>query len=37
MALQNGYISCTLKMDLVGQLRDITNMERFDYIVIEAS
>ena len=37
MALQNGCICCTLKMDLVGQLRDITNMERFDYIVIEAS
>lgn len=37
MALQNGCICCTLKMDLVGQLRDITNMQRFDYIVIEAS
>ena len=37
MALQNGCICCTPKMDLVGQLRDITNMERFDYIVIEAS
>lgn len=37
MALQNGCICCTLKMDLVGQLRDITDMQRFDYIVIEAS
>ena len=37
VALQNGCICCTLKMDLVGQLRDITEMERFDYIVIEAS
>lgn len=37
MALQNGCICCTLKMDLVEQLRDITNMRRFDYIVIEAS
>lgn len=37
MALQNGCICCTLKMDLVEQLRDITNMKRFDYIVIEAS
>ncbi|MGM9710174.1 MAG: GTP-binding protein [Prevotella sp.] len=37
VTLQNGCICCTLKMDLVGQLRDITEMERFDYIVIEAS
>lgn len=35
--LQNGCICCTLKMDLVKQLSDIANMERFDYIVIEAS
>ena len=37
VALQNGCICCTLKMDLVEQLRDITRMRRFDYIVIEAS
>ena len=37
VALQNGCICCTLKMDLVEQLRDITRMQRFDYIVIEAS
>ena len=37
VALQNGCICCTLKMDLVEQLRDITRMKRFDYIVIEAS
>ena len=37
VALQNGCICCTLKVDLVNQLRDIANMERFDYIVIEAS
>jgi G3E family GTPase len=37
VALQNGCICCTLKMDLVAQLRDITDMKRFDYIVIEAS
>ncbi len=37
VALQNGCICCTLKMDLVEQLRDITKMHRFDYIVIEAS
>ena len=37
VALQNGCICCTLKMDLVEQLRDITCQHRFDYIVIEAS
>lgn len=37
VALQNGCICCTLKMDLVEQLHDITAMQRFDYIVIEAS
>ena len=37
VALQNGCICCTLKMDLVEQLRDIIAMKRFDYIVIEAS
>ena len=37
VALQNGCICCTLKMDLVEQLRDITRMHSFDYIVIEAS
>ena len=37
VALQNGCICCTLKMDLVKQLNDIINTKRFDYIVIEAS
>jgi len=37
VALQNGCICCTLKMDLVEQLNDIMKMGRFDYIVIEAS
>ena len=37
VALQNGCICCTLKMDLVQQLSDIVKMHRFDYIVIEAS
>ena len=37
VALQNGCICCTLKMDLIEQLHDITSMKRFDYIVIEAS
>ena len=37
VALQNGCICCTLKMDLVKQLEDIIQMQRFDYIVIEAS
>lgn len=37
VALQNGCICCTLKMDLVEQLHDIVAQHRFDYIVIEAS
>lgn len=37
VALQNGCICCTLKMDLVAQITDIVKMNRFDYIVIEAS
>lgn len=37
VALQNGCICCTLKMDLVEQLADITRQDKFDYIVIEAS
>ena len=37
VALQNGCICCTLKMDLVEQLNDIVAEQRFDYIVIEAS
>lgn len=37
VALQNGCICCTLKMDLVEQIQDILKMDRFDYIVIEAS
>ncbi|MBR3472564.1 MAG: GTP-binding protein [Prevotella sp.] len=37
VALQNGCICCTLKMDLVQQLQDLIAMQRFDYIVIEAS
>lgn len=37
VALQNGCICCTLKMDLVKQLADIAQSGQFDYIVIEAS
>ena len=37
VALQNGCICCTLKMDLIEQLNDILKLDRFDYIVIEAS
>ncbi|MBQ2173248.1 MAG: GTP-binding protein [Bacteroidales bacterium] len=37
VALQNGCICCTLKMDLVAQLADLTSARKFDYIVVEAS
>ena len=37
VALQNGCICCSLKMDLVQQLRDLCATNTFDYIVIEAS
>ena len=37
VALQNGCICCTLKMDLVAQLSELCRMNKFDYIVIEAS
>ena len=37
VALQNGCICCTLKMDLIAQLEELSRMNRFDYIAIEAS
>ena len=37
VALQNGCICCTLKMDLIQQLHDLCVARQFDYIVIEAS
>ena len=37
VALQNGCICCTLKMDLISQLADLCRSDKFDYIVIEAS
>lgn len=37
VALSNGCICCNLKMDLVGQIIEIINQDKFDYIVIEAS
>ncbi|MDE5626595.1 MAG: GTP-binding protein, partial [Candidatus Amulumruptor sp.] len=37
VALQNGCICCTLKMDLVDQITDLIAQQKFDYIVIEAS
>ena len=37
VALQNGCICCTLKADLIEQVFELMKMERFDYIVIEAS
>lgn len=37
VALQNGCICCSLKMDLIAQLHDLCAQHAFDYIVIEAS
>jgi len=37
VALSNGCICCNLKMDLVAQIKDIIDQEKFDYIIIEAS
>lgn len=37
VSLQNGCICCTLKTDLIEQIFDLLKMNRFDYIVIEAS
>ena len=37
VALQNGCICCTLKTDLMKQIEDIIETNKFDYIVIEAS
>ncbi|MBP5504648.1 MAG: GTP-binding protein [Bacteroidales bacterium] len=37
VALQNGCICCTLKMDLVEQISSLVEQQTFDYIVIEAS
>ena len=37
VALQNGCICCTLKTDLMQQIVEIMKMDKFDYLVIEAS
>ena len=37
VALQNGCICCSLKMDLLTQLHDLAAQHAYDYIVIEAS
>ena len=37
VALQNGCICCTLKADLMQQIVEIMKMDKFDYLVIEAS
>ena len=37
VALSNGCICCTLKKDLINQLADLVNQQRFDHILIEAS
>jgi len=35
--LSNGCICCTLKLDLINQIAELVNMNRCDYILIEAS
>ena len=37
VALSNGCICCTLKKDLITQLADLVQSEKFDHILIEAS
>ncbi len=37
VALSNGCICCNLKMDLVKQITDLIDQDKFDYIIIEAS
>ncbi len=37
VSLQNGCICCTLKKDLINQLADLVQTQRFDHIIIEAS
>ncbi|MCR5185085.1 MAG: GTP-binding protein [Bacilli bacterium] len=37
VALQNGCICCTLKKDLIDQLAELVNSQKFDHILIEAS
>ena len=37
VALQNGCICCSLNTDLLEQLQNIIETEKFDYIIIEAS
>lgn len=37
VALQNGCICCTLKKDLIEQLADLVQSQKYDHILIEAS
>ena len=37
VALSNGCICCTLKKDLINQLADLVESQKFDHILIEAS
>ena len=37
VSLQNGCICCTLKKDLIEQLADLVQSQKFDHILIEAS
>ena len=37
VSLQNGCICCTLKKDLINQLAELVQSQKFDHIIIEAS
>lgn len=37
VSLSNGCICCTLKKDLINQLADLVNAQKYDHILIEAS
>lgn len=37
VALQNGCICCTLKTDLIEQVKELLDADKFDYILVEAS
>lgn len=37
VSLQNGCICCTLKLDFIRQILNLVRMQRFNYILVEAS